>query len=605
MTRAGREPGHPEPSDSEFLWMEASPLVAGSYADPVLGIDAEAAVEAWEERQTHPNGAASLTVTDAEDGGGPGLDVEGGGRQGPEGPEAHTSALPKRFGRNVFMNYVAQAATAVAALVLTPLLLHHLGPPVFGVWVLASSVVTYLQLFGAAFAGATTRLVAEDAAVRPEAAVRTLNTTFFALVPPGALALVAGVALAFFFPDIVHVHAGLDTKVVIAVAVLAVAMAVGLPLDTFGGALLGHQRFDLLSLSNALLVVVTTAASAAVVLGGGGIVPLAVVTTLVALAMHGVRYAMLVHIAPGTRIRRSLIDRSQLRRAVKMSGWFFSLAVLTAMYNTICDVLIVGIVAGARAAAVYAVGSRLAKAAMQALDSLAQVFFPHASHTARNAETGALAAIAVDGTRVTMVGGTLAGLVFMFLASPGIRFWVGGGYERSAHVLVVLAIALILGSPFRTLGNIMTGAGNLRALTLVRAGEVLINLVVSVVLVIAIGPVGAAVGTLAGVVLFRLPVGMVVGCRAVGMSVWDLGRRALVPHILPAAVCAAVLAAFTKVAEGSFGGMVASGICGTVAYLAVYFATGATPGDRARLKGYLRSARRFRTGRRRGDLPVA
>jgi len=373
------------------------------------------------------------------------------------------SALPRRFGRNVFMNYVAQAVTALAAIVITPLLLRHLGRSAFGIWILASSVVTYLQLFAAGFGGATTRLVAEDATVRPEAAVRTLNTTFFVLVPLGALALGAGIGVAFAFPAVFHVAPALHTDVVVAVAVLAVAMAAALPCDTFGGALLGHQRFDLLSVSNALLVAATTVASIVIVVNGGGIVALAVATTAISVSFHLVRYGMLRHIEPATRLRRRLVDRVQLGRVVRLSGWFLLLAVLTAIYNTLCDVLIVGIVAGVRAAAVYAVGSRLAKAAMQALDSLAQVFFPHASHTARNESRAALADIAVDGTRVTLLGGTMASLVFAVLASPGIRAWVGPGYHTAAEILVVLAVAMALGSPFRALG-IEVGDGARRVL---------------------------------------------------------------------------------------------------------------------------------------------
>jgi O-antigen/teichoic acid export membrane protein len=509
-----------------------------------------------------------------------------------------SSALPKKFGRNVIMNYVAQVVAAVAAIVITPLLLKHLGQSLFGVWILASSVVMYLQLFAAGFGGATTRLVAEDAAERPEVAVRTLNTTFFVLLPMGALALVAGIVLAFFFPSIVHVNPGMRTEVVIAVAVLAVAAAAALPADTFGGALLGHQRFDLLSISNALLVATTTAAGILIVVNGGGIVPLAVATTVISLSFHFVRYGMLRHIEPTTRIRRRLIDRVQLRRVTHLSGWFLLLAVLTAIYNTLCDVLIVGIVAGVKAAAVYGVGSRLAKAAMQALDSMAQVFFPYASHTARNDSPDALGAIAIDGTRVTLLGGTMAAIVFAVLAAPGIEAWVGPGYATSAQVLVVLAIALALGSPFRALGNIMTGAGDLRALTFVRAGEVIINLTLSVILVIAMGPLGAAFGTLGGVLLFRLPVGMILGCRAVGLPVRTLVRRAVVPHILPSIVSIAVLLALFTTAEASVVGLFVAAAAGCISYLAVYYVTGATPGDRERVLGYWHALAALR--RRRG-----
>ncbi len=46
-----------------------------------------------------------------------------------------------------------------------------------------------------------------------------------------------------------------------------------------------------------------------------------------------------------------------------------------------------------------------------------------------------------------MAAGLMASLVFIVLASPGIRAWVGPGYDTSAQVLVVLAVATALASP--------------------------------------------------------------------------------------------------------------------------------------------------------------
>ena len=70
---------------------------------------------------------------------------------------------------------------------LTPILLHHLGKTTYGLWVVASGAVAYLELFELGFGGATTKLISEDASVRPALALRTLNTTFFVLVPLGLI----------------------------------------------------------------------------------------------------------------------------------------------------------------------------------------------------------------------------------------------------------------------------------------------------------------------------------------------------------------------------------------------------------------------------------
>jgi O-antigen/teichoic acid export membrane protein len=486
-----------------------------------------------------------------------------------------------RFGRNVFMNYAAQGLTALSALVLTPILLHHLGKTTYGLWVVASGAVVYLELFELGFGGATTKMIAEDASVRPEEALRTLNTTFFVLVPLGLIALAFGVGLAFVLPHLVHVPNTLHNDVIVVVIILALGLAVSIPGDTFGGALVGHQRYDLLAASNASVTLLIAAASIAVVVTGGGIILLAATTSAITIFFHLVRFTMVSRIMPGTRINPRLADRGRRRHALHLSGWFLLQAVLAAIYTT-GDVMIVGIVLGLRDAAIYAVGSKLSGAAISGLDSMAQVFFPFASAAARNRERGALAEIAADGTRVTLLAGLMTSLVFIVLASPGIRAWVGPGYGESARVLVVLAASTALASPVRTLGNIMIGSGKLPTVCAIRSVEVTVNLVLSVTLAHVIGPVGVAVGTLGGILLVRLPGYMVAGCRWTGLSVPVFLRRAVAPNIMPALACAGVLLLLRQVPIGSVAWLVFEAAAGCITYLVVYFATGSSPGERQR-----------------------
>jgi len=519
-----------------------------------------------------------------------------GDRPVTDGSPAAESSLPQRFGANVLSNYLALAVTALSAIVVTPLLLHHLGRPAFGVWVLASTVVAYLELFELGFGGATTKLVAEDAHVRPDQAVRMINTTFFVLVPMGVVALAVGLVIAFFFPHIVHVSSGMHREVIICVAVLAVGLAVSIPGDTFGGSLGGYQRFDLLSLANASMGIAIAVASVVIVLLGGGIVALAVATSVITVGFQGVRWAMLRHIIPGARIRPRLIDRLRLRAAAKISGWFMTYALLQATLAA-CDVVIVGIVLGVRAAAVYAVGAKLAKAANLSLDSLSIVFFPYASATLRNKDRDALKDIVIDGIRVTLLVGVLISLLLMVLAGPGIRAWVGPGYDTSAHVLVILALAVGFASPVRSLGQVLLGSGDLKVICGVSGVEVVVNFVLSITLAHVIGPLGVAVGTLGGVLLVRLPGLLVIGTRAVNVRISDVVRGAVVPHILPAAACAGVLLVGRSITGYSFIGAVVNGVLGVVAYLALYLATGAPPGERERALGVVR---KIGAGRGRG-----
>lgn len=496
-------------------------------------------------------------------------------------PVGSSSALPKRFGRNVIMNYAAQGTAALSAIVLTPLLLHHLGKVAFGVWVLASAVVIYLELFELGFGGATAKLVAEDAVHRPDQALRTINTTFFALIPLGVLALAVGTGVAFAFPVVMHVAPQLHDQVILVVFILAIGLAVSIPGDTFGGALMGHQRYDLLGLSNSLLVACTFVTSIVVVLLGGGLLPLALTMTGFGVLFHFVRFAMLRRVAPGMRVSLHLIDRSRLRSVMHLSGWFLLTAVLQAIYN-FCDTAVVGVVLGLRAAAVYAVAYKLAGAATQGLDSLASVFFPYASSVSRNQNRGALAEITVDGTRAAMFVGMLISLLFLVLAFPGIRIWVGAGYGTSSRVLMVLAAAIVLASPVRVTTMVLAGSNRLPLVSVLRGAEVAVHLGVSVALAYVLGPVGVALGTLAGVLLVRLPGNLVFGDRAVGIGTGAMVRRTIVPHLAPTAACGAALFLLHGLAGRSVGWLILAGVVGVAVYTFVYFSLGATPGERER-----------------------
>lgn len=508
------------------------------------------------------------------------------------------TALPHRFGRNVIMNYAAQGTAALSAIILTPLLLHHLGREAFGVWVLASTVVLYLELFELGFGGATAKLVAEDATVRPDAALRTLNTTFFALIPLGVVAMLVGVGVAFAFPSVMHVTPHLHHQVIVVVIILALGMAVSIPGDTFGGSLIGHQRFDLLGLSNSLLVATTLVSSIVIVELGGGLVALATALTVASVLFHFIRLAMLRRILPGTRISLHLADWARLREVTHVSGWFLLSAVIQAFYNA-CGPVVVGILLGLRAAAVFAVAAKLATAATQGLDSLAQVFFPYASAIARNRERGALTAITEDGTRAAMFVGMIITLLYVILATPGIRAWVGPGYGTSAQVLVVLAIAIALSSPVKAINVVLVGAGRLPLVCAVRGVEVVISLVLSVTLAHVLGPVGIAVGTLGGILLARLPGLLIVGSKAVGVPPLTLLRQSVAPHVPPTVACAGVLLLLRGFAAHSFTELIVAGVAGIAAYVVVYFAVSATGGERHRALG---AVARFIPPRWRPDL---
>jgi len=503
---------------------------------------------------------------------------------------AQEGGLPRRFGINVTMNYAALAATALSSLLITPVLLHSLGQSAYGVWSLAGGVIGYLELLELGFGRATTKLLAEDIGRRPERILRTLNTNVAVLAGFGLLAFVAGVVIAVASPSLFSIPPGLRDASVTVFVVLAVALAVSIPFDSFGGALAAHQRYDLLAASNIGMVVATSLTIVGIVLAGGGLVALAVGSALVSLPFHVLRWRLLRRLQPGIRLSRRYVDRGRLREAASLSWWFLIADVALTIILKV-DLIVVGLLFGVRAVAVYAVGSKAAQLFINALRALVQVYFPHASALGREGRTEELRLLVVDGTRTALVLSVPLTVVLVLIAHAAIKVWVGTGYGQSAEILIVLTLAMAVRSTASTAGVVLSGSGRARAVAGAGMVEAAVNLGSSVVLGLVMGPIGVAFGTLVGAVLVQVPWMVTLSCRVSDMSLRRFAADAIVPHVVPAVVTTVVLVGGHALLSDSTIHLLVLAVTAGVVYLGTYFAFGATPIERRRVLGALAAVR--------------
>ena len=504
-----------------------------------------------------------------------------------------TDGLPTRFGRNVVMNYLAVGVSAAATVIVTPILLRELGPLAFGIWALASSLVSYLELFEFGFGPATAKLVAEDAYRSSDRVSVTLSTSFFVLCGFGIVALAVGGVVAVGAPSWFDAPDALRAPTMIAIGVLALSLAVSIPGDTFGGALGGYQRYDLRSLTNITHTVLWVFASIAVLNAGGGLVPLAMVSAAIGLALQPVRWVLLRRIDRGLRLSPRLVDRSRLRSVANLSGWLFvgKLGVFTS-YRI--DAVVVGAVLGVKAVAVFVIGSRLAKLAERALTQMSTVFVPHASALSTEGNTSELRRLLLDGTRATMIIVVPLSVVMALLAHPIVELWVGPEYDEAARVLVVFCLYTIVHGFVDTSGTVAIGSGRARHWALATAGESVVNVTLSIALALTVGLIGVALGTLIATAAVLVPALLLVTCRATGLPVRHLLREAILPHLLPCGVTAAAVYPLRSWAGSNLGALLATVVVGAAVYLTVYWFTGASDWERARLRHLVSSIREVR-----------
>lgn len=491
--------------------------------------------------------------------------------------------LPSRFGRNVSISFLATAVAGLASIVVTPLLLHHLGESAYGVWALALSIAGYLEILELGLGSACTRLIAEDAGKRPEEVSETLSTGFLVLSVAGLITLAVGLGIAFGAPYWFHLAPGLRPVATAVIAIMAFGIAVSVPGDTFGGALAAYQRYDLRSWIDLMMTIVTIGAIFLLVEKGFGLEAVALAGAVISIALHPVRWLMLRSIDPRIRLSYRRVSRNRFAVMARSSKWFL-LAGIASVISYSTDLIILGAVLSIKAVALYAIGATLGAIATRVLLLPASVLLPEAASLSKDGSKSDLAELLVDGTRTTMLLGIPISLIMGILAVGAVRAWVGVGYDQAASVLVLFCVYSALRTVLSPLESVIIGAGIVRPWALTMTIQGVVNVALTVVLVLTMGLVGPAVGTVVATALVLGPAFTYYGCRAAHIRVATFLGRVVVPHLLPALLVSAALVGTRDFAERGRIPFAATAVAAMALYGVIYYLWSATPAERDHMR---------------------
>lgn len=443
-----------------------------------------------------------------------------------------SQTVPERFGRNTVTSMALSVVVLVIALLTTPLLTRHLGHQRFGIWVLVVSIVQYLELLELGFSGATVTAIARhNAAGDRRSLERTVNTTFFTLIPLGILALLVSIGLAIVLPSLVHVSPSLVSTTRWLVLLLGLDIVVSIPMDTFGGGLVAIHRFDIL---NATLIAVAVARAVAwtlVLVFGGGLVMLGIVTVAIGLCGQLARALLFSRLVPGLKVHPRHFEREVLRSLARPAGWF-AVGGFVTNFRDYARIFLLGVVKSVVTSGIFAVGETLALLGLKAQAAATQQFFPHAAGLVGRREEAGLAKATVIGSRISVATTVPLCLVVAVLARPAIVAWVGPTYAGAAVGATLLAVAFGLDSLATIPRQVLMGSGNQRLPALIAVAGTVFEVLLLLVLGSLYGIAGAGVAAVVSAVAVELGLLPMV-CRRVGVQPFGYFLRHARAHVLP------------------------------------------------------------------------
>jgi len=484
-------------------------------------------------------------------------------------------------GRSTATNVIVQFATLATGFVVTPFILRRLGQEAFGLWALMGSLITYGVLFDLGISGAVVKYVAHHRARgeagRARAVVATALRLYLGL---GLLAACASAALAPFVPDIFNVDDAHRRVAVAATVVTGIGVAVAIPLSTPRAVLIGLQRFDL---ANGLTLAATVLANAGIVVvlvAGGGLLPLLAVGIVVTVVLQPVSVAVVRRVAPDIGYGWSGADR-QLVRAILSFSSALSINQIASRLASRTDTIVIGIAQSAASVTPYALALRVGQLVLLLTSQFTKVLMPLAADINARDDRARLRNVLVASTRIALAIGAGVGVTAIVLGGAILAAWVGDRYSRYSTIVTIIAAGGIVSAASLAAANILLAIGRQRVLATLSLANGLANLLLSIVLVLSYGIVGAAIGTLAAESAFALVL-LPYTARVVGVTIPELMRDAVARVLVPAAALFAVLELVTRVVDASSPvPLVAVAGAGLVFYALVYVVAAASETERA------------------------
>lgn len=399
----------------------------------------------------------------------------------------------RRVARNVLFNVASQLWLTLLVIVSVPIVLHGIGAPAYGVFVLASVVLGYTALLDLGLTPALVRSVAvhqaRGNAVRLQAVAGTALTMLI------VLGLVVGALIALLTPfavqSVLHLPRALwgDARFVLYVA--AVGFACNMVLLLFVAIAQGLQRLDLFASRTLALGTLTAAGQILVVRLGGGLRGLAVVTIAVNVLSLVVFLFVVRRLLPGVSFMPRF-DPSAFHELIAFGSMkFLNQVAVQGIFHL--DRLIVAAFVPIAVVSYYAVPVSMCQKFVLVQQAVTNAFFPAASELHTLGETQRLRRLYLSAAKLGLVALLPVIILPSILALPILEVWIGPAFAASsAPILTVLAIAYGVVAASAVAGITADATGHPSWSAAVNLGAAAVNITLMFVLVPRYGAVGAA-----------------------------------------------------------------------------------------------------------------
>lgn len=340
------------------------------------------------------------------------------------------------------LSYVSIFITILIALLYTPVMIKQLGQSEYGLYAMIGSVSAYLSVMDMGLGNAVIRYNAQNRAIGDKNSETKLNGMFLLLYSLiGIITVFIGIILYNSVNTVFGSNLTVSEleKVKLMLIILIINFAVSMPLSVFGSIMQSYEKFVIVKIVGILRFLMAPIISLPFLFIGYGSVAMVAITALVNVsALLFNAYYCIVKL--DIKFYFKQIDYSLLKEILGYSFFIF-LGVIVDQINWNTGQIILGIVSGTLAVAVYAIAMQFVRLYMQFSTSISGVFLPKVSMMVANkASNSELTALLIKFGRIQyfVMGYIISG--FILFGRAFITIWVGESYDRAYYIALLIML---------------------------------------------------------------------------------------------------------------------------------------------------------------------
>lgn len=443
------------------------------------------------------------------------------------------------------LTYLQLIISTIISLVYTPVMLRLLGQTEYGLYNIAATVVSYVNLLNMGFASSYVRFYSRSKAKNDTEEIKKTNGLFLVVfIVIGVLALIAGLAMAAFaeliFSDGLSAGEYIITKKII--IILSISTAYNLGTSLFSSMITAQEEFVFLKTVNLIKTVLSPTLIWILLLHGYKSIMMASVTSILIIISDSfyVIFAL-------KKLHMQFSFRNLKKDAlieISMFSGFIALNSIVDQINWSVDKILLGRFWGAKYTAIYSVAAQINNIYMQLSTGVSNVFIPRINRlVAEKKPNEEITSLFIKIGRLQTIVLLPVMLGFVFLGRQFISIWTPSGYGDAYYIALLLMGPATVPYIQNAGVSIQTAENKHQFRALLYTIMAIINFIVSILLCRRFGGIGCAFGTALSIIIANILIMNIYYHRSLKLNMIRFWKEELsfVPCIVALAVVGVII----------------------------------------------------------------